>query len=383
MVGKRGLTLAGRLGPALLAAAVLVPAFAVSSSVHPADALPSVGGPTAAVPAPVAYPTQEELRLGPPDLSGPDAVRVLATVPAPLTGRPLRDTAFTARQGGREVNVTAERVADGDVQLVLAIDSTVEPQALAREQAAAADLLRALPPKLPTLVLPGGTLTTARAALAEVGALTPRPAGLLQGLPDAPRGHRWLVLITGCPALERLPAAPAEGNLQVSVLAGADECAQRAQALAARGGGIARAGLDLPELIAAVDRVSEHLLGQYRLRIAAERSAGPVEISVAANSLVVQARLPLPATAPGSGSGTSSPSAGASGTRGPGIGAPAPGGAASPAAEAAQSQPTELPRGPVMLALVLVALGVGLLVLLATMHEPAAEGSPDSPVPRG
>lgn len=383
MVGRRGLPRAGRLGSALLAT-LLVPALAVSGSAQPPDALPSVTGPAAPTPAPaVGHPAQEELRLGPPDLSGPEAVRVLATVPTPLTGRPLRDAAFTARQGGREVDVTAERMADGDVQLVLAIDSTVEPQALAREQAAAVDLLRALPPKLPTLVLPGGTLTTARAALTQVGALTPRPADLLQGLPDASRGRRWLVLITGCPALERLPAPPAEGDLQVSVLAEGDECAQRAQALAVPGGGVARAGLDLPELIAAVDRVSADLLGQYRLRIAAERSAGPIDISLAASSLVVQARLPLPATAPGSGSGTSLPSAGASGMGGPGIGAPAPGGAALPAAEAAQTQRGELPRVPVILALVLVTLGVGLLVLLATRREPAAEGLPDSLVPRG
>ena len=303
----------------------------------------------------------EELRFGPADLTVPSGVRVLARVPAALTGRPLPASAFAARQAGRPVAVTADQLADGDAQLVLAVDTSTSPEALAAQQSAAADLLRTLPPDLPTVVLPGGTPTTARAAVRQVGALAPGTAGLLDGLPAPVPGRRWLVAYADCPALDRLPAAPDARDLRVHLLVSGSGCADRARALVAPTGGTARTGLGEPgQLVAATDATSAELLGEYRLQIAADRGAGPIAVSVTSSGLVAQASVPLPVPI-GSG-GPPPPGAGAAG--------PAP----SPTATVLARPPADaadLPRGPVVLAIVLVALGAaGLLLLLATAPEP-------------
>ncbi len=304
----------------------------------------------------------EELRFGPADLTVPSGVRVLARVPAALTGRPLPGSAFAARQAGRPVAVTAERLADGDAQLVVAVDTSTSPEALAAQQSAAADLLRALPPDLPAVVLPGGSPTTARAAVEQVGALVPGTAGLLDGLPPPIPGRRWLVAYADCPALDRLPAAPDARDLRVHLLVSGSGCADRARALVAPTGGTARTGLTEPgRLVAAADATAAELLGEYRLQIAADRDAGPIAVSVTSSGLVAQASVPLPVPI---GSGGSPPS-GAGAPPGPGASATETALARSPADAAG------LPRGPVVLAIVLVALGAsGLLLLLASAPEP-------------
>ena len=117
-----------------------------------------VAGPAYAATGP------QELRLSAPLLSPDRVLTVLATVPATLSGAALPEGSFTASQDGRPVPVTATRVADGPVELVLVLD--VSGATLGAEQAAAVDLLRAVPSQTPTTVLPGGDRTTARSAAA-------------------------------------------------------------------------------------------------------------------------------------------------------------------------------------------------------------------------
>ena len=310
-------------------------------------------GPLQAAPLAQAVGSAQDLRLGRPE-TGPDGIRVLATVPASLSARELPQQAFSVRQAGAEVPVVAERLADGGAaQLVLGVDTSGSENDVKVLQAAAADLLRLLPPGLPTTVLPGSAQRPAAEAVADVGRLAPGPTGLLEGLPPADERRRWLVLLTGCPALERLPAAPSAGDVQVSVLTRGEECGQRATALAAPGRGVVRTDLSLTELLVAVDEVAADLLGQYRLRVQADPARGPLEVVVSASGLVAQAALPLPAPSGGAPAPSSPP--------------PVADPSAPPTASGGSSgfPRSGLPRTPVVLAVALIVLGiVGLLAVV-------------------
>ncbi len=342
----------------VLAGLALIPALAAA----PAHA---ARGPLQAAPLTQAAGTAQDLRLGRPE-PGPDGIRVLATVPSSLSGRELPEQAFTVRQGGLPVPVDVERLADGDaVQLVLGVDTSGSEADVQVLQAAAADLLRLMPPDLPTTVLPGSAQRPAAEAVADVGRLAPGPTGLLEGLPAADARRRWLVLLTGCPALERLPTAPSAGDVQVSVLTRGEECGQRAAALAAPGRGVVRTDLSLKELLVAVDEVAADLLGQYRLRVEADPARGPLDVLVSASGLVAQAPLPLPA-----------PPGGAPAPAGPSAADPSPPPASAAGGSSSDVPRSGLPRTPVVLAVALIALGVG--GLLAVLVRP-----PQAPGPVG
>ena len=275
-------------------ASLLVPALLLALA--PAGPALSAGAAAAA-----SDRRAQPLRLDAPEVPARGAVRVLAHVPAAMSRRALPDSVFSARQDGRPIDVAGRRVAD-EAHLVLAVDTTVDRQVLAAEQAAAADLLRALPPDLPTVVLPGGVPTTARQAVSQVGALRPGSADLLAGRPETASGPGWLVAFSDCPALERLPAPLGSPDLPVSLLVTGSACDERARTLVAPTGGTVRTGLaDPSRLIAASDQVAAELLGQYRLRLAADSAGGPVQVVVASSGLVAQASLPL-GSAPASAS---------------------------------------------------------------------------------
>lgn len=252
-----------------------------------------------AVAAPVAAAPRgaEQLRLEAPEVTATGEVRVLAHVPEAFSGRALPDSAFAAEQDGREVPVTGVRLAEDDAHLVLAVDTGVEPDVLAVHQSAAADLLRALPAELPSFVLPSGAATTARRAVLDVGALRPGDGDLWKDLPEHPSGRRWLVVLTDCPGVQRLPepSAPADG--QLSLLVTGSGCEERARGLASATGGTAHTGLDDPaRAVAAADAVAADLLGQYRLEVAADEEAGPVTLTVASAGLTARGQLPVAST---------------------------------------------------------------------------------------
>lgn len=222
---------------------------------------------------------------------------MVARVPDALTGRVLPDTAFAAEQDGREVPVTGVRLAEDYAHLVLAVDTAVEPDVLAAHQAAAADLLRALPAELPSFVLPSGAATTARRAVLDVGALRPGDGDLWEGLPEHPSGRRWLVALTDCAGVQRLPEPSAPADAQLSLLVTGSGCEERARALAAATGGTVRTGLEDPaQAVAAADAVAADLLGQYRLEIAADGASGPVAITVTSAGVTASGQVPVATT---------------------------------------------------------------------------------------
>lgn len=229
---------------------------------------------------------------------------VLARVPDALTGQPLQDSAFSARQGDRPVAVTVERVVDGPAQLVLGFDTSEDAAALLAEQSAAADLLRTLPMDLPTVVLPGGTGGTVLNAFVRIGALRPGAGGLLEGLGSAPEGSRFVVLLTGCPSLQEAAASEAADELrsaaQVHVLVLGSGCEQLAAELAGPSGGVARTGLGAGRLVAAVDAVSREVNGTYRLRLDADPMGEPVLVRAFGAGSTAEGRLELPSSAPAS-----------------------------------------------------------------------------------
>lgn len=246
-----------------------------------------------AAPAGAAPRTAEQLPLEAPEVTATGEVRVVARVPDTLTGRALPATAFTAEQAGRDVPVTAVRLAEDDTHLVLVVDTAVEPDVLAAQQAAAADLLRALPPELPSLVRPGGAATTASRAVLDVGALRPGDADLGRGLPEHPSGRQWLVVLTDCAGVERLPESSGTAEAQLWLLVTGSGCQERARELAVATGGTARTGLAGPaQAVAAADAVAADLLGQYRLEVAAQSASGPVEVTVASAGLTARGLVP-------------------------------------------------------------------------------------------
>ena len=291
----------------------------------------------------------EPLPLQDVDLSDPPLVTLVATVPGMLSGRALPSTAFSAQQGEQVLPLTVTRVVDGPAELVLALD-TSDASSLAYEQSAAADLLRSLPPGLPTVVLPTGQRGTAVSALETVAALREGPAELLDGLPAPAQGRRLLVLLGSCDALSGVTGRTAAADEQVSVLATGD-CTDEAAELAGEAG-VARSGLQGMELLSAVDDVGRALLGQYRLQVDALPDGGPVQLTVRTDDLVASAALPLADSGSGSSSGSGATGTSATGDAGPGDAGPG----------------DALPRTPVVLA-ALLAAGTGAAVLASLLAD--------------
>ena len=259
-----------------------------------------------AVAGPARAAGQDDLTLTEASRAADGTARVVATVPVALSDTDLT-TAFSATAGGAAVPLRVTRVLPG-AELVLALDASGDAQTLAVEQSAAADLLRALPPDTLTTVLPSGSRTGARDALAAVAALRPAPGGLLDGLP-APSGVRRLVVaLTGCPALtgetRSVPGAGDAGT-QVSVLALGAACDDAAARLAGASPGVVRTGLDPGRMFAAVDDTARALLGQYVLQSTAPVGAGPLQVSVPDGASTVTAGVQLPAPVAASSTGTS------------------------------------------------------------------------------
>ena len=264
-----------------------------------AGALVLVGGPVGA-----AAERVDTVRLTPVDADG-GGVALLARVPDALAGQPLDASAFAVRQGDRPLAVTAQRAVDAPSQLVLGLDTSQGAEALRAEQAAAADLLRALPPDLPTVLLPGGTGGTARTGFVRVGALQPDAGSLLDGLGEAPEGRRTVVLLTSCEELAAAAATePAEqlaAAAQVHVLALDTGCEAVAEGLARPGAGIARTGLSGGSLIAGIDAVGRELTATYLLRVAADPAGAPLQVRVTGSGGSGEGVLALPGSGSGSG----------------------------------------------------------------------------------
>ena len=234
--------------------------------------VPGLAGPAAA---------DDQLQLSGVQLSPDDRVlTAVVTVPLLLSTRQLPAAAFTASQDGRPLPLSAMRVVESPSELVVVLDTSVPVPQLAAEQSAAADLLRALPPDLPTTVLPGGDRTTARSAIGDVASLAPRRAALLDGLPDTPSVRRLVVVLAACPAVDAERRTVGGGQTQVSVLATEAGCGAAAGRLAGPEPGVVRLGLDTPGLFAAADQVSRLLLGQYALRTEPGVGPGPVQLTV-------------------------------------------------------------------------------------------------------
>lgn len=231
--------------------------------------------------APQPSAQQNALRLTSLEVLAPGA-GLVATVPPGLVGRPLPSAAFSVQQAGRTLPVTADRVVDGAAELVLVIDTNGSAEDVATRQLAATDLLRALPPELRMVVLPGGQVGTVASSYAAVAGLQRGPGDPFAGLPEQPAGRRLVVLLTGCAALDRVPVGLQLPDGQISVLADDGFCDRPAERLAAPGAGLARTGLTTSGLFAAVDEVSRNLLGQYRLRVAGLDAAAPLEVTVVA-----------------------------------------------------------------------------------------------------
>ena len=238
----------------------------------------------------------DEVRLSAPRAAD-GGLTLLARVPDALTGMTLDASAFSARQGDRELAVSVERVVESSAQLVLGLDTSAGLAPLLAEQAAAADLLRTMPSTLPTVLLPGGTGGTALDALTRISALRPGAGGLLEGLGDAPAGRRVVVLLTGCAALDAAAATEQAAALappaQVHVLALDAGCETTAAELVAPSGGVARTDLDAGRLLAGVDAVSREVNGTYRLSVDADPAGEPVEVRAAGAGTSAQGVLEL------------------------------------------------------------------------------------------
>lgn len=244
-----------------------------------------------------AHAAPEDLRLVGPRLSADRLLTVNATVPAALSGQELPAEAFAASQAGAPVPVTATRVLGGPVppEVVLLLDTTVRPDELAAEQAAAADLLRALPAQTPVTVLPGGDRTTAISALASVAALPVTGADLLSDLPPPPSVRRFVVVLSGCAAVGAEGRSIPGDDTQVSVLTLGPGCEAAGSRLAGRQPGVVRSGLDAAGLLAATDDVARELLGQYALRSEGPVGEGAVEVSVRSGTTSATASVDLTA----------------------------------------------------------------------------------------
>ena len=249
-----------------------------------------------------ALAAADPLALSSVSVSPTRVLTLVAGVPTALGDLDLPSTDFTATQGGHPVPVQATRVLAGPVELVLVLDASDGPT-LAVEQAAAADLLRALPPATAVTVLPGATRATAGTAFPALAAVRVSGGGLLDGLPAAATVRRLAVVLTGCSALDAetrvLPAS------QVSVLAIGDDCSPSATRLAGPAAGVLRTGLDTGGLLAGVDEVSRGALGQYEVRSTGPVAGGPVEVTLRNGTVVATGTAPLPA-APSSPTGDGS-----------------------------------------------------------------------------
>lgn len=252
----------------------------------------ALGGPGAAA-------APEQLRLTRPALSGDRTLTVSANIPDVLSSLPVDPGAFTAAQGERQVPVTSTRLLAGPTELVIVLDTNGDPLTVGAEQAAASDLLRALPPELPTTVLPGGSRTTARQAFESVGAVTRGFTGLLDGLPAATAAPRIVVLLAGCAALDAERRPLAGPGTEVFVLAPDAGCGAAALRLSGADPGAARLGLGATGLLGATDEVARDLLGRYVLQIGPGLTDEPVQVTVRVGSAVAAATTTLaPQAAP-------------------------------------------------------------------------------------
>lgn len=245
-----------------------------------------------------SWAQQPPLRLTPLEVRPAEATTV-ATVPRALVGVMLPSAAFSAEQADRPLPVSAGRVVDGAAELVVAVDTSGAALDVAARQSAASDLLRAMPPRLRVVVLPGGQVGTPVSALAAVAALQVGPGDIFAGLPQPPAARRLVVLLAACDTLARVPAGLQAADGQLSVLVNVGLCDERAERLAAPGSGLARTGLREASLFAAVDEVVRELLGQYRLRVTGLDPALPLQVTVSSGGNTANGTTTAPAGAAG------------------------------------------------------------------------------------
>lgn len=270
---------------------------------------------TALLTAPAAASTAPDaLRVEVADAALP-GLGLLVTVPPELARRPLRADAFRLVSAGEAVPVEVRRVVE-ESEFVVVVDTAVEPAEVAAAQGVATELLRALPPRVATAVLPptGGRARPAYdggAALASVAALRPeaRPevadevVRTVQGW-GAPARRRTLHLLTTCDALLAGRWAPGPllpGDQQLNVIASGTGCQDEADDAVRPTGGVARLGADLGQLTEAADAGVRDLLGQYELR--AQLPGPPARLQVRltdrGQALTGDVVLPEPTSAPG------------------------------------------------------------------------------------
>lgn len=194
----------------------------------------------------LAAAADSELRLSVARSTADLGLTVTATVPRLLSASTLPSTAFTATQDGRPLSPASTRVVDPPAELVVVLDESVDGTALSAEQSAAADLLRSVPPQLPTTVMPGVEPTTANSAIGRLGDLRPRAGGLLDGLPGAPAVRRLVVVLAGCPAINAERRTFGGTDTQVSVLATGAGCETAAERLGGPEPGVLLVGSTVP-----------------------------------------------------------------------------------------------------------------------------------------
>jgi len=218
------------------------------------------------------------LRFSAIDLSKPDWANFVLTLPPGVSSRPLPEAAFSASQGGRALPTHAQRLVDGKLELVLALDNSVSPSNLMAEQSAAVDLLRSLPLTLRTTILPGGRTSTDLAGLSQLSRFHAGSLDQFGSLPPAILYRRSFVVIAGCSKLPRIQHMVNRNHL--SVLAMGAPCQRAARALAASDPGVVRTGLTSQQLFAGIDEVSRDLLDEYQVQVMVGSRGGPLTVRV-------------------------------------------------------------------------------------------------------
>ena len=240
---------------------------------------------------------------------------VVVAVPQELANRALPASAFGMRQGGRTVPIKVQRVSATGLDVYVVLDSASANTTVIWQKAAAADLLRLLPPTVRTSVVTaqGGVPDPRQGIAAAFGALAevqPRPAmavdPTLNRIAGATRNGRkqLIVLITSCPQDSTTDVKPLKGALssgasQLDIIGFGSNCRSRLLPLARGHGGLTLATPRPSQLAGAVDTVAYDTLGQYQLSVPVPAKATLVVVTVDLAGVHAANRLRLPTAATG------------------------------------------------------------------------------------
>lgn len=261
--------------------------------------------PTAAISA-GATP---QLRLVGTATSASQASAVVV-VPPELANLPVPASAFSLRQGDRQLPVSVQRLSAAGLDVYVVLDTAAANTALLAQQSAAADLLRQLPASARTAVVTSEQAVPAPepgngAALRALAAVKPGSAVVDRALNRVAEarvdGRRQLiVLLTSCPAasntdLGALQTALGSGTSQLNIIDAGRSCRSRLLSLAQARGGLTLVGIAANQLAEAVDTIVYDALGQYRLSVPTPTSAAPVVVRVDFAGVHASTQVRLPA----------------------------------------------------------------------------------------